>query len=149
TLFRSHLRIHGRESLTSKFTQAFVARRWQHFHFTAETKVAFQPDTFQQAAGLVNYYNTQNWTALQITWHEEKGRILDLTVCDNFKFEQPLKNKEIIIPNNVSYVYLRVDVKTNVYRYSYSFNNIEWSTIPINLYSYKLSDDYIQGGGFF
>lgn len=146
---RGHLRLYGRESLTSKFTQAFVARRWQHFKFRAETKVSYYPNTFQQAAGLVNYYNTQNWTALQITWHEEKGRILDLTVCDNFKFEQPLKNKEIIIPNNVSYVYLRVDVKTNVYRYSYSFNNIEWSTIPINLYSYKLSDDYIQGSGFF
>ena len=43
-----HLRLYGKESLTSKFTQAFIARRWQHFNFTAETKVAFNPDTFQQ-----------------------------------------------------------------------------------------------------
>ncbi|BBP90023.1 hypothetical protein BsIDN1_36410 [Bacillus safensis] len=28
-----HLRLFGRESLTSKFTQAFVARRWQSFYF--------------------------------------------------------------------------------------------------------------------
>lgn len=144
-----HLRLYGRESLTSKFTQSFVARRWQHFSFTAETKVSFHPTTFQQAAGLVNYYNTQNWTALQITWDENKGRILDLTTCDNFTFDQPLKETKISIPNQIEYVYLRVEVHTHIYRYSYSFDGIEWSTIPIDFYSYKLSDDYIQGGGFF
>jgi len=91
-----HLRLYGKESLTSKFTQAFIARRWQHFNFTAETKVVFNPTSFQQAAGLVNYYNTQNWTALQLTWSEEKGRILELSTCDNFTFDQPLKGKEVI-----------------------------------------------------
>lgn len=145
----SHLRLYGRESLTSKFTQAFVARRWQHFNFTAETKVAFKPETFQQAAGLVNYYNTQNWTTLQITRHEEKGRILELMSCDNFTFDQPLKGQEIIIPNDVDYVYMRVIVKTNTYAYSYSFDGTTWFEIPVTFYSYKLSDDYIQGGGFF
>jgi xylan 1,4-beta-xylosidase len=144
-----HLRIYGKESLTSKFTQAFVARRWQHFTFTAETKVAFRPDTFQQSAGLVNYYNTQNWTSLQISWHEEKGRILELVTCDNFSFDLPLKNKEIVIPHDVDYVYLRVDVKTAIYEYSYSFDGETWTLIPIAFQSYKLSDDYIQGGGFF
>lgn len=144
-----HLRLYGRESLTSKFTQAFVARRWQHFNFTAETKVAFRPETFQQGAGLVNYYNTENWTILQITWDEEKGRILDIMTCDNFTFDQPLKGKEIVVPDDVEYVYMRVDVKTHTYRYSYSFDGEEWHEIPIDFYSYKLSDDYIRGGGFF
>ena len=144
-----HLRLYGRESLTSKFTQAHVARRWQHFNFTAETKVAFNPESFQQAAGLVNYYNTENWSALQITWNEEKGRILDLTICDNFTFEQPLRGNEIVVPNDVEYVSLRVEVNTNIYEYSYSFDGETWEKIPVQLYSYKLSDDYIRGGGFF
>lgn len=144
-----HLRLYGRESLTSKFTQAFVARRWQHFNFTAETKLAFRPETFQQSAGLVNYYNTQNWTSLQITWNEEKGRILELMTCDHFTFDQPLKGNEIVVPDDVEYVYLRVDVKTTIYHYSYSFDGENWTQIPIPFYSYKLSDDYIQGGGFF
>jgi len=144
-----HLRIYGRESLTSKFTQAFVARRWQHFNFTAETKIAFNPENFQQAAGIVNYYNTENWTALQITWDEEKGRVLALTTCDNFTFDQPLKGNEIVVPEELEYVYLRVNVKTNVYSYSYSFDRANWEEIPVEFYSYKLSDDYIQGGGFF
>ncbi|MBT2727224.1 glycoside hydrolase family 43 protein [Bacillus sp. ISL-75] len=144
-----HLRLYGKESLTSKFTQAFVARRWQHFTFSAETKVAFTPNTFQQSAGLVNYYNTQNWTSCQVTWNEDKGRILELMTCDNFTFDQPLQGQEIVIPEDVEYVYLRVDVKTDVYQYSFSFDGENWSVIPVTFHSYKLSDDYIQGGGFF
>jgi xylan 1,4-beta-xylosidase len=144
-----HLRLYGRESLTSKFTQAYVARRWQHFEFTAETKVKFNPETFQQSAGIVNYYNTQNWTSCQITWNEDKGRILELMTCDNFTFAQPLRGNEIVIPNDVEYVYLRVEVQTHVYQYSYSFDGENWAFIPFQFESYKLSDDYIQGGGFF
>ncbi|WP_207636424.1 glycoside hydrolase family 43 protein [Alkaliphilus metalliredigens] len=144
-----HLRLYGRESLTSKFTQAFVARRWQHFNFTAETKVAFNPESFQQSAGLVNYYNTQNWTSIQISWQEDKGRILELMTCDNFTFAQPLRANEIVIPDHVDYVHLRVEVKTSTYEYGYSFDGHNWITIPVEFYSYKLSDDYIQGGGFF
>ncbi|NIK69529.1 glycoside hydrolase family 43 protein [Paenibacillus sp. BK720] len=144
-----HLRIYGKESLTSKFTQAFVARRWQHFSFTAETKVAFNPSTFQQSAGLVNYYNTQNWTSCQITRHEEKGRILELVACDNFSFSQPLQGSEVVIPDSVEYVFLRVEVTELTYRYSYSFDGDSWTTLPVTFESHKLSDDYIQGGGFF
>lgn len=144
-----HLRLYGKESLTSKFTQAFIARRWQHFNFTAETKVHFNPNSIQQAAGLVNYYNTENWTALQITWHEDKGRILEITTCDNFEFDQPLQANEIIIPVNVKDVYLKVDVQENIYQYAYSFDGQTWHEIPIEFHSYKLSDDYIRGGGFF
>src|SRR5699024_8887299 len=144
-----HLRIYGRESLTSKFTQANIARRWQHFNFTAETKMAFNPENFQQAAGLVNYYNTENWTALQITCDDEKGRILKVTTCVNSTVDQTLKNKEITLPKNVEYIYLRVNVKSNIYTYSYSYNGVKWEEIPIEFYSYNLSDDYIRGGGFF
>ncbi|MEK3731460.1 glycoside hydrolase family 43 protein [Paenibacillus sp. FSL M8-0334] len=144
-----HLRLYGKESLTSRFTQAFIARRWQHFNFTAETKVDFRPDTFQQAAGLVNYYNTQHWTACQITWHEEKGRVLELSSCDNSEFAQPLYGQEIPIPDEVEYVYLRVDVQTDLYHYSYSFDGDNWVQLPVSFESYKLSDDYIRSGGFF
>ena len=143
-----HLRLHGRESLTSKFTQSYVARRWQDFTFTAETKVDFQPENFMQAAGLVNYYNTRNWTALQITRDEQKGKVLDLTICDNFSFDQPLAEK-IDLPEESEYVYLRSVVSENTYRYAYSLDDETWTDIPIDLPSHKLSDDYVDGGGFF
>lgn len=143
-----HLRLFGHESLTSKYTQAFVARRWQSLRFIAETAVEFRPESFQQAAGLVNYYNTENWTALQITYDEDLGRFLDLTICDNFSFSQPITDK-IVIPRDIQYVYLRVNVEQETYYYSYSFNKKDWHIIEIVLESKKLSDDYVRGGGFF
>src|SRR5699024_11465045 len=44
---------------------------------------------------------------------------------------------------------MRIEFQTNFYNYSYSFDGENWTTIPIDFYSYKLSDDYIDGGGFF
>lgn len=144
-----HLRLSGRESLTSLFTQALVARRWQHFQFTAETKVEFNPNSFQQSAGLVNYYNTENWTYLNVTHHEEKGRILNIMVSDNTAFSQPIKGEEIVLPQTDAAVYLRVVVDYNDYHYEYSLDGTSWEKIGPVFPSYKLSDDYIQGGGFF
>lgn len=146
---KGYLRLYGRESLTSKFTQAFVARRWQSFNFNAETKVEFRPVTFQQAAGLVCYYNTENWTSLHITWDEEKGRVIDVLRCDNFQFSQPLADQLIPVPDEVEAVYLRVEVRTETYTFFYSFDRQSWEEIPVTFHSYKLSDDYVRGGGFF
>jgi xylan 1,4-beta-xylosidase len=51
------LRLFGRETLGSQFEQALVARRQQDHCFTASTRMEFQPEHFQQAAGLLLYYN--------------------------------------------------------------------------------------------
>jgi len=144
-----HLRLYGRESLLSPFTQAYVARRWQSLHFEAETKVEFEPETFQQMAGLVNYYNTMNWTSCHITWDEEKGKIIDLVTAENGSFDQPLAGLEVVVPEDVDAVYLMVKVLCEVYQYSYSFDGSVWTEIPVKLDSYKLSDDFVDGGGFF
>ncbi|WP_071396301.1 glycoside hydrolase family 43 protein [Bacillus tuaregi] len=144
-----HLRLYGKESLTSTFTQALVARRWQAYNFDAGTSVSFRPDTFQQAAGLVCYYNTENWTSIQVTWHEEKGRIIDIVRSDNFAFSHPIQGSEIEVPEAVENVHFKVMVREHFYQFSYSFDGKEWNDLPVKFHSYKLSDDYIRGGGFF
>jgi len=144
-----NLRLFGKESLTSTFTQALVARRWQAFNFDAGTSIAFHPNTFQQAAGLVCYYNTENWTSAQITWDEDKGRIIDIVRCDNFTFSHPIHGSEIQVPAAVEYVHLQVQVREHSYQFYYSFDQKEWHEIPVAFESYKLSDDYVRGGGFF
>lgn len=140
------LRLTGKESLTSKFTQAFVARRWQHFAFEAETKLEFTPFSFQQYAGLVNYYNTENWTALDVTHDEELGRVLVLASVDNGLYNEWLA--PIQLPTDGA-VYLKVTVNTAKYAYSYSLNGVDWTPVGPPFDSYKLSDDYVRGGGFF
>jgi len=146
---KGHLRLYGRESLNSKFTQAFVARRWQSFNFDAETKLEFNPTNFQQMAGLACYYNTMNWTTLHITHNEEKGKILDLMTAENGKFTNPIAGSEIVIPPDTNAVYVKVQVRTLTHTYSYSFDGATWHEIPVTLDAYKLSDDFVSGGGFF
>ena len=71
-----HLRLYGHFSLASTYKQAHIARRWQSFCFDAEVKMEYHPNTIQQFAGLTCYYNTQNWSCIQVTWNENYGRVI-------------------------------------------------------------------------
>jgi xylan 1,4-beta-xylosidase len=50
------LRLYGRETVGSLFSQALVARRQQSHCYSASTIVEFAPWHFQQMAGLICYY---------------------------------------------------------------------------------------------
>jgi xylan 1,4-beta-xylosidase len=76
-----HLRLFARESIGSWFEQALVARRQEHFSFRAETRVEFQPETFQQAAGLTHYYNRHKFHFLAVTHDASHGRVLTMMSC--------------------------------------------------------------------
>jgi xylan 1,4-beta-xylosidase len=69
-----HLRLFGRESLGSLFEQALVARRQQAFCYSAETVVDFAPQSYQQAAGLICYYNGSKYHYLFVTAGDDGGR---------------------------------------------------------------------------
>lgn len=81
TLTGTALRLHARESIGSWVEQALVARRQEHFVFRAETELVFDPQTFQQAAGLTQYYNRHKFHFLAVTWHETEGRVLTILSC--------------------------------------------------------------------
>ena len=69
-----HLRLYGRETIGSLFTQALVARRFQAFCCSVSTVMDFAPEHFQQAAGLVCYYNTAKFHYLHVSHDEAVGR---------------------------------------------------------------------------
>lgn len=71
----------GRESIGSWFEQALVARRQEHFSFRAETELSFQPETIQQAAGLVHYYNRYKFHFLAVGFDASLGRVLTILSC--------------------------------------------------------------------
>src|SRR5690606_7211097 len=62
-----HLRLYGRETIGSLFKQALVARRQQSHCYSAETVVDFEPEHFQQLAGLVCYYNSFKFHYLYVS----------------------------------------------------------------------------------
>jgi xylan 1,4-beta-xylosidase len=75
---RGHLRLYGRETIGSLFTQALVARRQQAFCYSASTMMEFAPEHFQQAAGLVCYYNGAKYHYLHVSRDEQHGRFIQV-----------------------------------------------------------------------
>lgn len=147
----SHLVLKGQGSPYNLHDFSLVARRWQEFYFEAETKVAYTPDTFQQMAGLTNYYNSKHWSALVITWDEKLGRVLDVLESDRGSFKSYLHTQYISVPEDVEYVYMKTIVEKQYYRYAYSFDGETWNDISVKLDAKILSDDYVVQtyGGFF
>ncbi len=69
-----HLRLYGRESIGSLFTQGLVARRQQAHCYSAETIMDFEPAHFQQAAGLVCYYGSNKFHYLHVSHDGTHGK---------------------------------------------------------------------------
>ncbi len=139
-----HLRLYGRQSLASAFLQAHVARRWQSFTFDAQTKVAYRPVTIQQAAGLTCYYNTKNWSCIQVTWNETYGRVIDVVATDLGKTFSVYKDTPVPVPVDAEYVFLKVEVRGIHYQYFYSFDGKTWNGTNYIFDSAGLSDEYIK-----
>ena len=61
------LRLKGRESILSNFRQALVARRIAAFRVSAVTCVRFEPQSFQQLAGIAAFYSTDSFYYLYVS----------------------------------------------------------------------------------
>lgn len=75
------LRMISGESPQSNFEQHMLAIRQKDFAFEATTAFEFEPQTFNQMAGLFLYLNEQNYLYCYVTWDEEKGKVLRLMQC--------------------------------------------------------------------
>ncbi|MCI8489067.1 MAG: glycoside hydrolase family 43 protein [Lachnospiraceae bacterium] len=139
-----HLRLYGHFSLASTYKQAHIARRWQSFCFDAEVKMEYHPNTIQQFAGLTCYYNTQNWSCIQVTWNENYGRVIDVVSTDLGKTFSVYEEEPVPVPKDAAYVYLKVEVRGISYQYLYSFDGETWHKTPYIFDSAKLSDEYIK-----
>lgn len=145
------LTLYGQGSLSNLFELSLVARRWQAFNFDAETKVTFEPSNYQQMAGLVNYYNDQNWSWVFVTRDEERGRVIEVAQNDRNAYTSFLRDAAIRIPDSASAVWFRTKVRTQYYTYEYSFDGAVWEEVPVKLDAKILSDDYVEQtyGGYF
>ena len=136
----------GRESVGSWFEQALVARRQEHFQYSAETKVAFEPWTYQQAAGLTTYYNRFKFHALLVTHEPKVGRALTLMSCLgdvpdgalSFALDKPLP----IADGNVE---MRVDVDCATQQFFWRQGTGDWQAIGPKLDASVISDEGGRG----
>ena len=100
----------GRESLGSWYEQSLVARRQEHHVYSAETVVIFEPDTYQQAAGLTTYYNRHKFHAVVLTHEPDRGRVLDILSCPGDWPEAALIRPIVPVPVGEGPIELRVEV---------------------------------------
>jgi xylan 1,4-beta-xylosidase len=122
------LRLFGRETLGSHFEQALVARRQQAFCFTASTRMEFQCEHFQQAAGLIHYYNATKFHYLFLSEDDTIGRHLRVMSCltdvgDSFSAPIPL-------PAGTGNIELRMDVDYERLICSYRLPGQAWRSVP-------------------
>lgn len=74
------IRLRGRHGPESLWDQSLLAQRISEHRARVEVTIDARPTTFVQAAGLVLWYDTGAYLALDLTWTEQEGTALVLTV---------------------------------------------------------------------
>ncbi|MFC6295195.1 glycoside hydrolase family 43 protein [Lactiplantibacillus daoliensis] len=136
-----YCRLYGRESLSSHHFQSLIARRWQAVSFRAETQIDFQPQNFQQLAGLVLYYDTDNWAYLYMSYDmARQRRYLQVEVADANQFSYYSDMVEVSATGTV-----KLAVTVDHAQAQFAYRTAEtWQPIGRLIAADHLSDDYIR-----
>jgi xylan 1,4-beta-xylosidase len=143
-----YLRLVGRESLASRHRQSLVARRVQHLTCRASCSMEFEPEHFGQMAGLVAFYNVENWFYLHVTHDEQLGRVLRLGVSDNGEYAEPM---EPVAVGEQGRFLLALTIADGTLRFATGAScdgKTDWQPVGPELDATQLSDEYVRGWGF-
>lgn len=140
-----YLRLFGRESVGSLFRQALVARRQQAHCFSAATVVDFEPEHFQQMAGLVCYYNGAKYHYFYISHDEIMGKHLRVMSGLPDQPQGDAFTTPIAIASGVP-VHLRVEVDYERLYFAYRVDGNDWIWLPEQFDASVLSDEASSPG---
>jgi xylan 1,4-beta-xylosidase len=140
-----YLRLFGRESPGSTFRQSLVARRVQSHHIEAETALEFEPENFQQMAGLICYYNSCHYHYLHVLGDDYGGdkrrKFLNVMTVDRYRESEPLAQPLEI--TGAKRIGLKVSFHREALQFFYRLDEGEWRKIGPVLDGSILSDDYV------
>jgi xylan 1,4-beta-xylosidase len=141
------LRLLGRETIGSLFRQSLVARRQQSHCFSAATVVEFEPEHFQQMAGLVCYYNGAKFHYLCISHDETVGKHLRAMSCVPDSPQTDAFTPPIAIPAGRP-LHLRVEVDYERLHFGYRVGGADhdWRWLPQQFDASVLSDEATAPG---
>ncbi|HWI84863.1 MAG TPA: glycoside hydrolase family 43 protein [Sphingomonas sp.] len=135
-----YLRLFGRETVGSLFTQSLVARRQQAFRYTASCAMEFEPRHFQQMAGLICYYNATKFHYLYVSHDEEYGRHLRVMSALPDQLQTDAFSDAVRIPDGP--VMLRAVVDHSNLRFAYrAGGQTDWIELPNWFDASILSDE--------
>ena len=135
-----HVRLFGRETIGSHFRQALVARRQQSHCYSARTIVEFEPEHYQQMAGLVAYYNAAKFHYCLITRDEALGKVLHVMSCLPDQLQGDAVTGPIPAPDHVP-IELRVEVDEERLYFGYRWSGHDWRWFPQPFDASILSDE--------
>jgi xylan 1,4-beta-xylosidase len=137
----------GRETIGSLFRQSLVARRQQSHCFSAQTIAQFEPEHFQQMAGLVCYYNSSKFHYLYISHEESVGKHLRVMSCVPDSTQTDAFTSPIAVPAEKP-VHLRVEVDYERLHFAYRVEGVDndWRWLPQQFDASILSDEATTPG---
>jgi xylan 1,4-beta-xylosidase len=141
---KGHLRLFGRETIGSLFTQSLVARRQQSHCFSASTRIEFEPEHFQQMAGLVCYYNSTKFHYFYVS-RDDGGKHLRVMSALPDQVSTDAFTAAIGIEPDVPIV-LRVDVDDHRLLFAYRLGDGPWQWVPQQFDASILSDEATAPG---
>ena len=121
--------------------------RQQHIRYQAETRLTFEPQNYQQAAGLITYYNRHKFHALLLTADANNNHCLTLMSCPgnypDCALEHPLTEAIKIATTTLS---LRVEVDGLKQRFLWRESDAaHWQAVGPRLNAAVLSDEGGRG----
>jgi xylan 1,4-beta-xylosidase len=138
------LRIKGGCSLSSKYQQGLLARRQQSFNCDFIAAIKFEPRHMNHLAGLIVYYNYDNYFHLRIT-RDEEGKTLNVTRMVNKNLSD---GDVVLIPEDTSTYYLKAEIRNEEVNFYYALDNQTFIHIGTTGDMKYISDEHIEGNGF-
>lgn len=138
--------LRGRNSLFSRYDQSLVAKKVATFNYEFETKMTFKPENIHHSAGIVNYYNSNNFYNLRLYFSESlNGVTIGIMSADKGKRTEH-RDVRVKIDENITTVYLKAVVNNENLKYYYALDDKkEWIEIGKPLDITILSDEYCGG----
>ncbi|TCM99741.1 xylan 1,4-beta-xylosidase [Paenibacillus sp. BK033] len=140
------LRLRGRESLYSWFRQSMVARRLEEFCCEAETCLEFEPEHFNQMAGLTLYYDESDHFYLRMSRDEERGRHVALITTRLGQYDEP--NDAYVSVEGWNRCYMKIRIDYERVQFYCSPDGLAWQAVGPVLDLGQLSDEYEGKLGF-
>jgi xylan 1,4-beta-xylosidase len=141
-----HLRLFGRESMGSLYRQSLVARRLQSHCASVKTTLEFNPQHYQQSAGLVCYYNSAKFHYLHVS-RDDEGRYLRVMSSIPDAAQADAFTPRIEVPDT-GRIELRAEIDFERLSFGYRIDgrDTEWQWLPQVLDASILSDEAAAPG---
>lgn len=143
------LTLKGGESMQSTHHQSLLARRLEHVEAEVETEVMFAPENFQQMAGLIVYYDTDDYVYLRVTEHEEKGKCIGIIESKYGKYDELLEEDFALSSASTK---LKAVINKQWLQFYFADGKGDWTELGPRVDISHLSDDdadYIRFTGTF